>query len=673
MQGNQQQPGGARRGFRDDGETTFLDMGIHGVNPTARGDQKVRCPACYENHTHQAGQRDLSVNADLSLYNCHRCKFSGAVGFRKLTCPQCGETHDRDPKHAAPYSCPSCSFRGDVEGHAAGETRRAGRPAPRPPIDRTPKPIIALERVQPTAPDAELYEYMAARGISRKVIDDNRVTASSRSFERQGDRWAPPEWCVCFNFYHGTDLVNVKYRTRSKLFGQTKGGTPIPYRMNALKGWNHAIICEGEIDALSFVEAGFDYAVSTPHGAIQADDRNVDGKMKFLELAFEDFADKDRIYIATDADEHGDRTAAEYVRRLGRERCLRVRYPDGCKDGNDVLVKWGGEALAQCIRDARPFPFAGVITIDDQADELERLYSHGMPAAPYTGIDQLDQLVQFVPGQLVIVTGVPSHGKSTMMDWIFTNQMANLKWRVGLFSPENWPHEVHTTRILKQLVGNSFYGSGTSRMTPAEMQHARDFLRDKFYLVHPPDFRFTLDSIFERFKFLVGMYGVRVLGIDPWSTVEHNRPSGMSETEWTAGVLAQCKAFAQEYESVVNVVAHPTKMGSDIDSDDDVERVKVPTPYNIAGSSHWYNAADICLCVYRERTATGDDTTKLLVQKVRHDHYGRTGKVVFKFDKLSERFYTGDAPDRRHLLATGRLNDDGSTSWSLDMIEDEPF
>lgn len=655
--------------FRDVGESTFVDVGIQGANPNAAGDQKVRCPECYQTHTHQTGQRDLSVNVARGVYNCHRCEFRGAVGFRKLVCPNCGNQHERDPQHRPPFTCPSCQFRGQVEGEARG----GGRPSLRV-TSSAPAAIVPLANARPTAPDAQLYEYMATRGISARVVDDDQITAANRSFERLGDGWAPPEWCVCFNYYHGADLVNVKFRTRGKKFGQTKGGSPIPYRMNALKGSNLAVITEGEIDALSFVEAGIPYAVSTPHGAIQADDKNVDGKMKFLELAFDDFTDKDRIYIAVDADEHGERTAAEYSRRLGRDRCLRVRYPEGCKDANDVLVTWGPEALAQCLRDAQPFPFAGVITITDQLDGLERFYNEGVPQTPHCGIEEVDRLVQFVPGQLVIVTGVPSHGKSTLMDWIHTNQMARLKWRIGMFSPENYPHEVHTIRILKQLVGNSFYGSGTSRMTRPEMYHARDFLRDKLYFVHPPKFRFTLDSIFEAFYYLVRMFGVRAFSMDPWSTVDNQRPNGVSVTDWTGTVLGRCKSFAQETDSLVYVVAHPNKMGSEIDKVDHVEQVKVPTMYDINGSANWYNFADVGLVVFRERGIQGaTDTTHLYVQKVRHDYYGQVGHTEFKFDKLCERFYTGTAPDRHHLLATERLGEDGGREWSLDDILDNPF
>lgn len=76
----------------------------------------------------------------------------------------------------------------------------------------------------------------------------------------------------------------------------------------------------------------------------------------------------------------------ELARRLGRERCWRVRWPgrppppsaegeeadpeaaaqraaeDAAyrKDANEVLVKDGKEALAQCVQAAEPYPIRGL-------------------------------------------------------------------------------------------------------------------------------------------------------------------------------------------------------------------------------------------------------------------------------------------------------------------------
>jgi hypothetical protein len=52
-----------------------------------------------------------------------------------------------------------------------------------------------------------------------------------------------------------------------------------------------------------------------------------------------------KIVIAVDNDAPGRRLEDELARRLGRERCWRVEWPVGCKDANDVLVKFDAAEL----------------------------------------------------------------------------------------------------------------------------------------------------------------------------------------------------------------------------------------------------------------------------------------------------------------------------------------
>jgi twinkle protein len=83
-----------------------------------------------------------------------------------------------------------------------------------------------------------------------------------------------------------------------------------------------------------------------------------------------------RILLATDNDEPGQALAEELARRLGRERCWRVRFPSGDpelspplseepppgfrKDANDVLLNDGPQALHSLIQRAEPYPIRGL-------------------------------------------------------------------------------------------------------------------------------------------------------------------------------------------------------------------------------------------------------------------------------------------------------------------------
>ena len=79
--------------------------------------------------------------------------------------------------------------------------------------------------------------------------------------------------------------------------------------------------------------------------------------------------------LATDNDEPGQALAEELARRLGRERCLLLRWPQGqtstlqadgsrangyLKDANEVLLNGGAEALLECVANAEPYPIRGL-------------------------------------------------------------------------------------------------------------------------------------------------------------------------------------------------------------------------------------------------------------------------------------------------------------------------
>ena len=56
-----------------------------------------------------------------------------------------------------------------------------------------------------------------------------------------------------------------------------------------------------------------------------------------------------RIYIATDNDIKGIELKAELIKRFGSEKCSIVSFKD-CKDANQYLVKYGGIALNDTLK-----------------------------------------------------------------------------------------------------------------------------------------------------------------------------------------------------------------------------------------------------------------------------------------------------------------------------------
>jgi len=82
------------------------------------------------------------------------------------------------------------------------------------------------------------------------------------------------------------------------------------------------------------------------------------------------------------------------------------------------------------------------------------------------------------------------------------------------------------------------------------------------------------------------------------------------------------------------VVAHPSKLLRGADG-----KRPVPTPYDIAGSAHWYNKADNIITVHRDQLEPRDQRVQIHVQKVRFKHMGRIGLAELMYDRVTGRYH----------------------------------
>ena len=455
----------------------FEDFGIYGIDLNKYGEQRTTCPKC--SSTRQNSHKNikcLSVNADKGTWFCHHCGHSGGLyekqNFRKFE----------------------------------------------------PKPI----KSNYVSPTEKVFQWFESRKIPKSVVERNKISIE-KVFLSQLDK---EDTCVCFNYFLDEALVNIKYRNPQKVFQQVKGGSKIFYKLNDLNNQTDAIITEGEIDALSFEVAGFLNAVSVPDGGINPEVKQIQTKLDYLDNCSDYFKNMHRIYLATDSDAPGIRLREELARRLGKSRCWIVRYPNGCKDANDVLVKYGSNKLKECINSAELYPIEGIHYANDRRDELKDLYENGFPNGAKSGYSNLDELITFYGSQLTIITGIPSHGKSNFMDQLMIKLAINHNWRWGIFSPENSTIEIHLLRLIEILVGKPFLKDYNNRMTFDEVETARDFINDHTYFILPDNEEYRLERILEAASGLVLKHGIKGLILDPWNTLEHQYGSD-SETIYT--------------------------------------------------------------------------------------------------------------------------------------------
>lgn len=298
----------------------------------------------------------------------------------------------------------------------------------------TPKTYRRPVFHDPLAPDAKALAWLRSRGITEEVFGQAKIDGGKVYMPQVEEE----VYAIQFPYFQDGECINIKYRqTDAKNFRMFCGAQRILYGHDDIA--ETTIIVEGEIDKLSLAVAGYRNAVSVPDGAPAPNTKNYSSKFEYLDAAKDKLDSVKRFILAVDNDAPGQKLEEELARRLGRERCLRVTWPEACKDANDVLLKHGKEALVARIDHAKPYPLAGVFEVLDLSDKVIAIYERGMPPAAPTGWRGLEGLYSVRPGELTTITGIPSHGKSAFVDAMMINLAQKESWSFGVFSPENQP------------------------------------------------------------------------------------------------------------------------------------------------------------------------------------------------------------------------------------------
>lgn len=248
------------------------------------------------------------------------------------------------------------------------------------------------------------------------------------------------------------------------------------------------------------------------------------------------------------------------------------------------------------------------------------LYEKGLPPGDSTGWASVDALYTVAPGQLTIVTGWPSSGKSEWVDALLIN-LARKGWRHAIYSPENAPTQLHVSKLIEKLVGKPFREGPTERMTREELDKGAAWINQRFGIIEPSeDVGHSVAEILEEADGVLKERRAtkRGLVLDPWNELEHWRPQGMTETEYVSKTLAVIRRWARRTETHVWLVAHPKNVAR--------EGGKLPIPRldHVSGSQHFWNKSDCGLTVWRELESPSDDV-EIHVSKVRFKHIGRPG------------------------------------------------
>lgn len=418
-----------------------------------------------------------------------------------------------------------------------------------------PNPIVTVVREE-----SPVIAYLKGRGISLETQRRFRISEKGEN--------------IIFPFYSSEgDLTLAKWRSvvDKKKTGVTKDCRPILFGWQAVSPKTRSIvICEGEIDAMSFLEYGVE-ALSVPFGG------GTGAKQAWIEHEFDNLQRFDEVILALDMDEVGQKAAAEIVERIGRHRCRVAELP--CKDINECLTT-GVErsVIREAIQNARSQDPAELRNAKEFMDDILREFN---PSAEEAGFDllwQRDKTIQFRPGEVTLLAGVNGHGKSEGMGHILLEAISQgEKGCVASleFKPQRW---------LKRLV---LQASGLGNPTDNYIRKIVSWMSPSVWVFDVATVAKT-DTLLEVFSYARRKYGISVFVIDNLSKLDIDLDDYNGQREF----MDRLTDFAKQHNVHVFLVTHVRK------GEDDSK----PTgKMDIKGSGALTDLADTVIIWWRNR------------------------------------------------------------------------
>lgn len=428
-----------------------------------------------------------------------------------------------------------------------------------------------------------------------------------------------------FQFEYRKDgvLLSRKIRTLDKKFWFEPSGTRLqfwgleevpvlPFRPN-----EPLVICEGEFDRIALVQSCGGYVLSVPNGATEKRSEgdiilSTDTGYAYLwenEKLIPNVEQFNKVILCTDADSAGTVLRDELALRLGKSRCWFVEYPDGCKDANDVLKAFGEEGVRKLIERAKPIRPGYLVKPSDVPPRPNSItYSSGWGF--------LDQHLRFERPELMVVTGVPNHGKGQFIRCLTFNLARAHGWRTAYLAQEDPAHRIKRDMRRFAFNQNQYPNQDQQRDALAWIDH--HFRISQM----PEDVAVNLDMVEAEMEAAVMQHDCQVFVLDPWNEVEHQLNRGEVETDYIGRILRRLLRKIRKLNLLMIIAAHPTKLNGD----------EKPDLYRIAGSANWKNKCQHGVIIHKPSASS--NSVEVTVEKSKDwETMGLPGKVWMEFNR----------------------------------------
>lgn len=244
-----------------------------------------------------------------------------------------------------------------------------------------------------------------------------------------------------------------------------------------------------------------------------------------------------------------------------------------------------------------------------------------LPPVMSTGIESLDKYYKVCEGQLTIVNGLPGHGKISLLKNIIFNLVKDKQWRVAAVTNES----VFVPDMLKKY-------HGKNKIDTQEKARAIQWFNQHFMMMSP--MHYTIEEILKNATKLIEQKEINGLMIN-----DYHQPHAPEDI---LKMLNKLKAFASQYRVHVWLVSSPEDEEKDL-----LQAGLIPTPYDIAGSSHYRNKADNMITVWRNVGQDDYDILDVHTPKIREKRVGKPGVCSIRVDSDSPMLIDDIDQDKR--------------------------
>ena len=455
----------------------------------------------------------------------------------------------------------------------------------------------------PIKPKPEAVDYLESRGITAAVAEEYQITVQKDNPNILVFPFLDQNGQMQFVKYRKTNFDKTKDQNKDWC---EKGCKPILFGMFQCDlSVDTLVLTEGQIDSLSVREAGVNNAVSVPTG-----------KNGFTWIPYcWDWLQHFKTLIVFGDNENGRITLLEEMSRRFRGTVKAVRQQDykGCKDANELLQKFGRDAVRSAAENAEVIPVR-------QVEELADVKNVDLFLLPKiaTGIESLDRVLSggIYLGQTVILTGKRGEGKSTLGSQMLVNAM-NAGKKVFAYSGE-LPDYFFKNWIDRQIAGRANVvdraqpGGGVSYYIPKEKNiRITEWYRGKAYLFDNKAAEDDeLEDLLQTIEKAIQQYGIELVLLDNLMTA---LDVGIDADLYRAQgkFVDKLVKMAKRQNVAIILVVHPRKNRFSSDDTDEV-----------SGSADITNKVDIVM-TYKKVKGLPDDERVLTVSKNR-----LTGKLA---------------------------------------------